>query len=163
MSQVSAHIQDVIGRIYEHDSPEALRRMGVDVILGPARFTDAHTLVSQVATELRGRRFLICTGSRPYARTSPGWPMSRRSPTRISSRSTTLPPRLLVIGAGPVGMEMSQAFARLGSSVTVFQRAPRLLTVADADCSDVMADVFRDEGIEVRLGATIERVDPGRG
>ena len=59
---------------------------------------------------------------------------------------TTLPSRLLVIGAGPVGMEMSQAFARLGSSVTIVQRAPRLLTVADADCSEAMADVFRGGG-----------------
>jgi pyruvate/2-oxoglutarate dehydrogenase complex dihydrolipoamide dehydrogenase (E3) component len=157
MAQVSAHIQDVIARIYEHDSPEALERTGVDVMLGPARFTGTHTLVVG-GQELRGRRFLICTGSHPVRPDIPGL---RDVPTLTYEdlfSLTTLPPRLLVIGAGPVGMEMSQAFARLGSSVTVFQRAPRLLTVADADCSDVLSDVFRAEGIRVQLGATIERV-----
>ena len=73
MARVSAHIQDVIARIYEHDSPEALERTGVDVILGPARFTGPHTLVAG-GQELHGRRFLICTGSHP----TPGHPRASR-------------------------------------------------------------------------------------
>ncbi|MCC6179873.1 MAG: FAD-dependent oxidoreductase [Chloroflexi bacterium] len=158
MSQVSSHIQDVIGRIYEHDSPEALRAQGVDVFLGPARFIDAHTL-SVNGRAIRGRRFLICTGSRPIRPDIPGLADVSTLTYEDIFSLRVLPPRLLVIGAGPIGMEMSQAFARLGSSVTVFQRATRLLTVADADCSAVMADVFSHEGITVRLGASIDRVD----
>ena len=158
MGKVSAHIQDVIGRIYEHDSPEALRRMGVDVILGAARFTDPHTIVVN-GRAIRGRRFLICTGSRPSVPAIDGLADVPFLTYEDLFSLKTLPRRLLVIGGGPVGMEMSQAFARLGSAVTVFQRAARLLTVADPDCSAVMADVFRAEGIDVRLGTTIERVE----
>ena len=75
MGRVSAHIQDVIGRIYQHDSPETLRAMGIDVILGPARFTGPHT-VEVNGRVVRGRRFLICTGSRPAVPAIPGWRMS---------------------------------------------------------------------------------------
>jgi pyruvate/2-oxoglutarate dehydrogenase complex dihydrolipoamide dehydrogenase (E3) component len=158
MSRVSAHIQDVISRIYQHDSPEALRAQGVDVILGPARFVDAHTLSVNGRT-VRGRRFLICTGARPAIPAIPGLADVRMLTYEELFSLRTLPARLLVIGAGPIGVEMSQAFARLGSSVTVFQRAARLLTVADADCSTVIAEVFRREGITLRLGASIDRVD----
>ena len=157
MARVSAHIQDVIARIYEHDSPEALGRAGIEVIRGAARFTSPHTLVAG-DRELRGRRFLICTGSRPAVPQIPGLEAVDVLTYEDLFSLQALPRRLLVVGAGPVGMEMSQAFGRLGSAVTVFQRSPRLLTVADADCSAVMANVFRDEGIDLRLGAAIGHV-----
>lgn len=158
MARISAHVQDVIDRVYQHESPDALRQLGIDVILGSASFTDPHTVLVG-GRAIRGRRFLICTGARPAMPGIAGLADVGFLTYEDLFSLTELPRRLVVIGAGPVGMEMSQAFARLGSAVTLVQRAPRLLTVADPDCSAVMADVFRDEGIELRLGAVIERVE----
>jgi len=158
MGRVSDHIQSVIAEIGRHESPEALRAMGIDVILGPARFTGPHT-VAVNGREVRGRRFLICTGSRPSAPPIPGLDKAGYLTYEDLFTLRQVPHRLLVLGAGPVGMEMSQAFARLGAQVTVIQRADRLLTVADEDCSAVMADVFRAEGIQIRLGASVQRVE----
>lgn len=158
MGRVSDHIQSVIAEIYQHDSPEALRAMGIDVVLGPAHFTGPHT-VGVNGREVHGRRFLICTGSRPAVPAIPGLADAAYLTYEDLFSLRSVPRRLLMLGAGPVGMEMSQAFARLGSQVTVIQRAPRLLAVADEDCSAVMAEVFRAEGIGLRLSATVDRVD----
>lgn len=158
MARVSAHIQEVIQRVGQHDSVDALRAAGVDVILGAASFVDAHTV--QVGGQLvRGRRFLICTGARPAEPSIPGL---RETPHLTYHDLFSLqmtPGRLLVIGGGPVGVEMSQALGRLGARVTLVQRGPRLLPNADPDCASVLADVLRAEGVDVRLGTAVERVE----
>lgn len=158
MSRVSAHIQDVISGIYEHDSPEALRRMGVDVILGAARFTDPHAILVD-GRPITGRRFLICTGARPSVPAIPGLTEAGFLTYEDLFSLKTLPRRLLIMSGGPVAVEMSQAFARLGSEVTIVQRARQLLPSADEDSADVLAQVFRAEGITVRLGASVDCVE----
>ena len=158
MSQVSAHIQEVIGRIYEHDSPEALRAQGVDVFLGPARFVDPHTL-SVNGRAIRGRRFLICTGSRPIEPDIPGLADVRVLTYEDLFSLNKVPPRLLVIGGGSGRNGDEPGVRAPGLLRHRLSACPRLLTVADADCSAVMAEVFRREGITVRLGASVDRVD----
>jgi len=158
MVQVSAHIQEVIGRIYEHDRPEALERQGVSVLLGAARFVDSHTI--QAGGKLvRGKRFLLCTGSRPARPSIPGLDRVPYLTYEDLFTLKTLPRRLLVVGGGPVGVEMSQAFARLGSMVTLIQRNASLLPAAESDCAGILTDVLRDEGVNVRLGLAAERVE----
>ena len=158
MARVSAHVQEVIQRVGEHESVDTLREAGIDVILGAARFVDAHTV--QVGGRLvRGRRFLICTGARPAEPSIPGLRETPHLSYHDLFSLTTLPARLLVIGGGPVGVEMSQAFGRLGARVTLVQRGPRLLPSADPDCAAMLADVLRAEGIDVRLGTAVERAE----
>lgn len=156
--RVAAYIQGVIDRIYEHDKPDALRAEGVDVVLGPARFVGPHALVAGDRL-LRGRRFVVCTGSRPAGLPIAGLAESGYLTYEDLFSLPALPSRLTVLGAGPIGLEMGQAFSRLGSRVTMLQRSGRVLTVADPDCSDAIAGVLRAEGVDLRLGTTISRVE----
>lgn len=157
MARVSAHVQGIIERIYEHDSPTALERQGVTVLLGAAAFVDPHTIRVGDRT-VRGKRFLICTGSRPARPPIPGLDDVPYLTYEDLFTLTTLPRRLLVVGGGPVGVEMAQAFARLGSRVTIVQRNRSLLPAADPECARVLAAILRDEGLDVRLGRAAERV-----
>ncbi|MFN8524996.1 MAG: FAD-dependent oxidoreductase [Chloroflexota bacterium] len=158
MARVSGHVQDVIDRVYQFESPEVLREHGVDLLTGDARFLDPHTL--QIGERrVRGRRFIISTGSRAAVPPVPGLAEAGFLTYDDVFHLQTLPERLLVVGAGPIGMEMAQAFGRLGSQVTMFQRSRRLLTMADADCSEAIAQVLRSEGVQFHLGAEIGRVE----
>jgi pyruvate/2-oxoglutarate dehydrogenase complex dihydrolipoamide dehydrogenase (E3) component len=161
MARVSEPIQKIIESIYRgenRESVEGLREKGIDVIVGERRFTGPYT-VAVDGRELTAGRFLIDTGSRPA--TPPIHGLAETGYLTYADLFTlkSLPGRLLVIGAGPIGMEMSQAFSRLGAHVTVIQRSGRLLGVADEDCSALIEDVFRAEAIDVRLNMTIEKVE----
>ena len=80
---------------------------------------------------------------------------------REATSTHDVPESLAVMGSGPVGAELSQFFARMGSHVTVIERGDRLLGRVHEDAAAVLTDVFRDEGIDVRLGAAVERAEPG--
>jgi pyruvate/2-oxoglutarate dehydrogenase complex dihydrolipoamide dehydrogenase (E3) component len=155
--RVLGYVAEVIDRIYERDNPDALRREGVEVILGHGRFVGPHALDVD-GRAVRGRRVVVCTGSRPAAPPIPGLAEAPSLTYEDLFSLPALPARLLVLGAGPIGLEMAQAFGRLGSRVTLLQRSSRLLTVADPDCSRAIEAVLRAEGVDVRLEATVERV-----
>ena len=156
MEGVMHHVRDVVAEVYHGESPDALRADGIDVILGPARFLDPHTLAIGETT-LTARRFLIATGAHPVAPPIAGIEevdyLTYQSLWNLDSQ----PSHLLVVGGGPVGCEMSQAFGRLGSRVTLIQSRPRLLPRDEPEASRVLAQVFESEGIDVRLGARVER------
>jgi pyruvate/2-oxoglutarate dehydrogenase complex dihydrolipoamide dehydrogenase (E3) component len=156
MEGVMHNVRDVVAEVYHGESPDALRADGIDVILGPARFLDPHTLAIG-ETALAARRFLIATGAHPAAPPIAGIEevdyLTYQSLWNLDSQ----PSHLLVVGGGPVGCEMSQAFGRLGSRVTLIQSRPRLLPRDEPEASRVLAQVFESEGIDVRLGARVER------
>lgn len=130
------------------DSADRFRSLGVDVFLGEGRFADAGT-VEVGGARLRFGRCLIATGSRaavPDDLPDCGCP---RYTNESIFTLTELPKRLLVVGGGPIGCELGQAFARLGSAVTVAARDGRLLPKEDADAAEVVAGVFRREGVEI--------------
>ena len=158
LGRVTAHVQDVIQRVYQFESVEVLAGEGVEVVTGAARFLDAHTVQAGDRT-LRGRHFIICTGSRAAIPPVPGLKETGFLTYDDLFHMTELPSHLLVIGAGPIGMEMGQAFRRLGSEVTMFQRSARLLTMADPECSDTLAEVLREEGVRFHLGTELDRVE----
>ena len=158
LGRVMAHVQDVIGRVYEFESPEALAHEGVELVTGAARFVDPHTVRVGNRT-LRARRFIVCTGSRPSIPPIPGLPEAGYLTYEDVFRMTELPRHLLILGAGPIGMEMGQAFRRLGAEVTMFQRSRRLLSMADPECSDALAAILGDEGVRFHLGVELTRVD----
>ncbi len=144
-------------RIAPHDSEERFRSLGVDVIRGEARFVSPNEVrVGEIA--LRAKHFVIATGARPAVPPIEGLDAVRNYTNEtIFDALEGKPDRLVVVGGGPVGCELSQVFARLGVAVTVVQRAPRLLPREDADASSLLRRRFEGEGVTVLLGASVTR------
>ena len=158
LARVMAHVQNVIGRVYEFENPETLAHEGVELVTGVARFVDPHTVRAGDRT-LRARRFIICTGARAAIPPIPALAGVGYLTYEDVFQMTQLPRHLLVIGAGPIGVELGQAFRRLGAQVTMFQRSTRLLSMADPECSDTLATILHEEGVRFHLGAALDRVD----
>lgn len=140
-----------------HDGAEGMRKRGVDVLFGTAKFTGPKSLDLD-GTDVRFRRAVICTGGRPDIPDVPGLQENCLTSESVFN-ITELPNHLLVVGGGPIGCELAQTIARLGSRVTVIQRGDRLLPKDDPDAGVLLADVFRDEGVEVRFRTTPTRVE----
>jgi len=156
---VMARVQAVIAEIYAEESPEALRRKGIDVALGEAAFTGPKTL--RVGSwELTARRYLLATGARPVIPRITGLRDVPYLTYETVWEMTEMPEHLIVLGGGPIGCEMAQAFRRLGSEVTLVEAAPRLLPQADAEAGETLAGVFQDEGITLRLGQPVTLAAP---
>lgn len=158
LRRVMAQVQAVIQRVYRFETPEVLAEEGLDVVHGPACFLNAHT-IDVDGRALRSRRFVICTGARPIIPPIPGLANTPHLTYETVFQLATLPPSLLVLGGGPVGVELAQAFQRLGSAVTLIEQAGGLVPTADPDASAALAERLRDEGMRVRLGATVERIE----
>jgi pyruvate/2-oxoglutarate dehydrogenase complex dihydrolipoamide dehydrogenase (E3) component len=151
-------VRDTVGRIAESESAARLQAYGIDVVMGRARFLDAGA-VEAGGRRLEARRFVICTGAEPVLPPIPGLLESPYLTHRTVFDLDSLPGRLLVLGGGPVGTELAQAFQRLGSRVSVIEQAGRLLPVADPEAVALIEDRFRREGIELLLGAAVERIE----
>ena len=152
----------------EHDNPERFREMGVDVIFGNGRFESADTFVvedieSEETRTLRSKKFVISTGSRPLAPPIPGLESCDYLDSETVWELEKLPARMLVVGAGPIGVELGQALQRLGADVTIAQRSGRILTKEDADVSEQMLDYLRAEGLTIRLNTNIAHVKKHQG
>jgi pyruvate/2-oxoglutarate dehydrogenase complex dihydrolipoamide dehydrogenase (E3) component len=111
--------------------------------------------------ELSYDRLVLATGSRPLIPPIDGLDAVEFWTNREATRTHKVPPSLTVMGGGPVGAELAQFFSRMGSQVTIVERGDRLLGRVHSDAGELMAEVFREEGIEVRLGVGVERVEPG--
>jgi pyruvate/2-oxoglutarate dehydrogenase complex dihydrolipoamide dehydrogenase (E3) component len=156
LKAVMAHVQDVITEVYAEESPEALREDGIDVFLGEARFLDPHTLAA-AETMLTARNVLIATGAQPFIPPIRGLDDVDYLTYETVWDLETLPRRLLVVGGGPIGCEMAQAFRRLGAEVTLLASRDRLLPRDDPEASRVLGEVFESEGIKVLYNARVER------
>jgi len=157
IARVMAHVRGVIAGIAPHDSPERFRGLGVDVIFGRGRFVSPHAFAVDGRT-LTARAFVIATGSRPAVPPIPGLPDVRYL-TNESVFSLAEPvPSLVVVGAGPVGCELAQAFARLGSRVTLVDGAERVLPREDADLADVVQRSLAADGVTLHLRTNMEAV-----
>ncbi len=154
---VMSHVRDVVADIYQRESPEALRAEGIDVYLGDTRFLDSHT-VTVGQNQITGRRFLLATGAHPAIPPIPGLDSVDYLTYEGIWNLEKLPQHLLVLGAGPIGCEMAQAFCRLGAEVTLIEGGDRILPRDEPMASQVMADVFTTEGITLRFNAMAERV-----
>jgi pyruvate/2-oxoglutarate dehydrogenase complex dihydrolipoamide dehydrogenase (E3) component/uncharacterized membrane protein YdjX (TVP38/TMEM64 family) len=151
--QVMERVQRVVRTVAPHDSAERYRGLGVEVVAGRAR------IVSPWAVEITGedgavqhlatRGIVIATGARPFVPPIPGLEAVGYLTSDNLWDLRTLPRRLVVLGGGPIGAELAQAFARLGSQVTQVEMLPRLLMREDPEVSDLIAARFRAEGIEV--------------
>lgn len=157
LGKVNDHVQAVIDHIQQHDDPERFRSYGCEVIFGAARFTDPHTV--QVNEQvIRSRRFVIATGSRPFIPPIDGLEETGYLTNLDVFSLRSLPRRLVVLGGGPIGLEMGQAFQRLGSEVTVVQRAAHILPQEDPEISDILQDQLTAEGMTILTSTNAERV-----
>ena len=149
--------------ISEDDAAERFRDAGVDVYLGEGRFlSDRAVGVTGPAgdRELRFRRAVIATGARPQAPPISGLDRCDYLTNETVFSLTERPERLAVIGAGPIGCELSQAFARLGSRVVTFDVLPGILPREDPDAAALVEKALRRDGVDFALGARIEEVAP---
>ncbi len=154
---VMERIRSVIRRIYGTESPEALAHEGIEVIVGDASFTGAGSVGVDGRT-LTARRFLVCTGSSPIIPSIPGLDSVGFHTYETVWNLEVLPASLAVIGAGAVGCELAQAFARLGSEVTLIEAADRVLHQEDPEASEVIARQMAVEGIRLLAGKSARAV-----
>lgn len=157
MARVNARIRAVIEHIQQHDDPARFRDYGCEVIFGAARFVDAHT-VEVDGQRIAGKRFVIATGSRPAIPSIPGLQEAGYLTNLDLFSLAERPRRLVVLGGGPIGLEMGQAFARLGSRVTILQRGKQLLPAEDPELADELAACLQQEGITVHTGVAATRI-----
>ncbi len=145
-------------QIAPHDSQERFESLGVDVFRGEARFGSPHEILVDGAT-LRASYFVIATGTRAAVLPIAGLEtVPYFTNETIFDQMRTRPERLLVIGGGPIGCELAQAFQRLGVQVTIVQKQPRLLQKEDDDVSALAQKVLESEGVEVLTSAVTVQV-----
>lgn len=147
---VKAHIKSVIAAIEPNDSQERFEGLGVTVIREHARFADARTVVSDTV-RVRARRFVIATGSRAFAPPIPGLDEVPYLTNETVFDLDLLPRKLLVLGGGAIGVELGQAFRRLGAEVSIVEAA-RALGPADREAAEIVLTKLRSEGVEILEG-----------
>jgi pyruvate/2-oxoglutarate dehydrogenase complex dihydrolipoamide dehydrogenase (E3) component len=144
-------------RISHHDSAGRFRDLGIDVFLGSARFLSGDT-VEVAGKKLRFRRAVIATGARAVRPGVPGLAEAGFLTNETVFSLTQRPARLAVIGGGPIGCELAQAFRRLGSEVILFHHSGHLLNREDADAAEIVQKTFLREGIRLVLNSKITLV-----
>jgi pyruvate/2-oxoglutarate dehydrogenase complex dihydrolipoamide dehydrogenase (E3) component/uncharacterized membrane protein YdjX (TVP38/TMEM64 family) len=156
-AEVMERVQRVIGTVEPHDSVERYTGLGVEVLQGTARITSPWTVevdTEQGSQTLNTRAIVVATGGRPAVPGIPGIEDVGYVTSDTVWGLRTRPERLLVLGGGPIGCELAQCFARLGSRVVQVQRGPRLLPKEDAEISALLMERFRAEGIDLRTEHT---------
>ncbi|MEN9894808.1 MAG: hypothetical protein RIR97_660, partial [Pseudomonadota bacterium] len=146
-ANVRKRIQDVIATIAPHDSEERFTGLGVKVLRGAARFTGPDRIEVNGQT-IRARRFVIATGSSAFVPPVPGLADVPYLTNETIFDLDVLPRHLMIVGGGPIGLELGQAFRRLGSRVTVLEAA-RALAKDDPELSAVVLSSLRDEGVVI--------------
>jgi pyruvate/2-oxoglutarate dehydrogenase complex dihydrolipoamide dehydrogenase (E3) component len=159
-----AWVRAAQARIAPHDSAERFTAMGVEVIRSHARLCSSHEVeATDTGRRLWGRHVVIATGSVPHLPEVPGLRESGYLTSDTVFDLDVLPSALLVLGGGPIGCELGQAFARLGSAVTIVNRGEHLLGREDPDISAVLERRFQREGIIVRNRSTLVAVEEAGG
>ena len=155
-AEVMERIQTVIRKIEPHDSVERYTGLGVDVVLGDARVTSPWTVEVNGET-IRTRNIVVATGGRPFVPPIEGIDQVDYYTSDNLWQMRELPKRLAMLGGGPIGSELTQAFARLGVEVTLIEMLPRILLREDPEVSELVQHKFIDEGIRVLTSHTAKR------
>src|SRR5207237_10440077 len=153
-----ARIRRLRARISRTGSAHRYKSLGVDVFIGEGRFSGPDTIEVGGAT-LTFKKAAICTGARAAAPTIEGLREAGYLTNETIFALTELPPRLGVIGAGPIGTEMAQCFARFGSRVTVLERMGHVLPREDADAAGIVQRRMMKDGVQFILDSKIARVE----
>jgi pyruvate/2-oxoglutarate dehydrogenase complex dihydrolipoamide dehydrogenase (E3) component len=157
LGKVLNHVENVIQEVYASETPEVLTKKGIDVIIGNPSFISPKKI--QINNQvIEASKLLICTGARPLIPEIKGLKDIAYHTYETIFRLKKLPKTILIIGGGPIGCELAQAFSRLGSKVTMIVRSPRLLKKEEIETSELLKDVFQKENIQIHLNANIQRV-----
>ena len=155
-SQISARIQSVIDSIQDHDSVERFCSLGAEVKFGRAEFVDEHS-ISLEGKKITAQKWAIATGSRPALPPIKGLQSINYLTNENIFYMQSLPGEMIVLGGGPIAIEMAQAINRLGCQVTVVQRSAQILSKEDKDMADLVQNVLQSEGVRVYTGlSTLE-------
>jgi pyruvate/2-oxoglutarate dehydrogenase complex dihydrolipoamide dehydrogenase (E3) component len=157
---VMARVREVRAAIAPHDSAARFRDLGVDVYFGQAAFV-ARDAVEVAGERLTFHRAVIATGARPAVPPVPGLAEAGYYTSETIFDLDTLPPRLAVLGGGPVGCELAQAFQRLGARVVLIEAGKHLLPRDEADAAALLEVGLLEDGVEVRIATRVERVEHG--
>jgi pyruvate/2-oxoglutarate dehydrogenase complex dihydrolipoamide dehydrogenase (E3) component len=160
---VMQRVQRVIRDIEPHDSVERYTSLGVEVLQGHARITSPWSVeVTQpdgTRQTLTTRSIVIAAGARPFVPPIPGLAESGCLTSDTVWQLTELPRRLVVLGGGPIGCELAQSFARLGSEVTQVEMVPRIMIREDPEVAELVAQSLRDDGVQLLTGHQAIRVE----
>jgi len=156
-AQITAHLNKVIQQIAPHDSPERFKKLGVEVIFGQGEFINrnAFKINDQI---IRAKNFVLATGTSPFIPPIAGLEQTPYLITETIFTTSETFSHLLIIGAGPVGCELAQSYARLGAQVSLFSSTPHLLPQEDTDLSAVIQHQLVHEGITLYLNSTVEHI-----
>ena len=158
LAAVMEHKDRLVDGIAHDERAELFEKLGVTVVRGEASFEDARQI--RVDGEVRhARSTVIATGTDPAVPPIPGLSETPHLTNRNVFDVRELPRRLLVLGGGSIGLELGQAFARLGSEVTVIELLDALLTDEEPESGRLVAEALREEGVALELGARVERVE----
>ena len=166
-SAVMERVSGVVDQVYQGETPEVLQGKGIEVIEGSARFLDSKTLAieppnpSEASFNLTARRFIIATGAKPFVPPIPGLEEVDYLTYETVWALRELPARLIVVGAGPIGCELAQAFCRLGSSVILIEGADRILLQDEPEVAELLSRQLTQEGVDLRLGSAVQRAWQG--
>ncbi|MEW6683369.1 MAG: mercuric reductase [Nitrospirota bacterium] len=153
-----ARMRRLRARISHTDSAHRYKKLGVDLFIGNGHFTGPDT-VQVGGTTLKFAKAAICTGARAAAPPIPGLMDTGYLTNETIFTLTELPPRIAVIGAGPIGCEMAQAFARFGSRAHLFERGSHILPREDADAAAIVQEQMGKDGVSFVFDANVVRVE----
>ena len=156
-AEATAAVRKAVATIAATETAEVLSRRGIEVLRGHAAFTSPREITVD-GRGLHARGFVVATGSRPAVPPVSGLVGLPYLTNENVFDLTELPASLAILGGGAVGCELAQAFARLGSRVTLLEAAPRLLPAADPAAAKIISQVFTAEGITVRTGSPVETI-----
>lgn len=157
-AKVTSHVQQVIANIQPHDSPERFRGLGVEVIFGEGEFIDQKTFEVN-GQKLTARAFVISTGSRPAIPSFEGLNSADFLTNEKVFDLKQRPNNLAIIGAGPIGCELGQAFSRIGSNVTIISSKSHILPKEEPEAALVVQKQFESEGINILKEVRAEKVE----
>ncbi|PKM10490.1 MAG: pyridine nucleotide-disulfide oxidoreductase [Gammaproteobacteria bacterium HGW-Gammaproteobacteria-3] len=159
-ADVMERVQSVIKTVEPHDSIERYTGLGVDIVIGEAKIIspwEVRIKTAEGVQTITSRAIVIAAGARPLVPPIPGLDLIKPLTSDNIWALRELPQRLLVLGGGPIGSELAQSFARLGSQVTQVEMAPRLLVREDPEVSAAVMSKFRQEGVDVRVEHTAKK------
>jgi pyruvate/2-oxoglutarate dehydrogenase complex dihydrolipoamide dehydrogenase (E3) component len=157
-SEAMGHVQKVISTIQPHDSPERFESLGVEVIFGEGEFKDENTFTVN-GRDLQARAFVVSTGSRPKVPPIEGIEQAGFLTNEQVFSLKERPESLAVIGAGPIGCELGQAFHRLGSQVTMISSRNHILPKEDPEAAKVVEEQLEADGINLIRGKRADKVE----
>ena len=157
---IKAYTDKIVKDIYEEESPKALKAKGIETIIGEAQFISPKEIRIN-GKIFKSKKFIIATGAQPFI-PSEFIEGLDKVPFLTSNNIfdlEELPKHLIVMGGGPIGCELSQAFVRLGSKVTLVDMQDRILPNDDPEASEILFEILSEEGVEIHLGEPIIQVE----